>query len=98
MLGNTARGGDLMSTPLPRVNKHQIFIDADAADQLHKQRAKRAYIVQEICRRCLDQEHGLLFPACRFESGECVLETIGKLVSRRTWDDRFADMEISDSR
>ena len=78
-----------MSTPIPR---HQHWIDTD---QIRKQEAKRQYIVSEICRRCRDPEHGLLFSACQFELGSCPLQDIAEdLMKERHWDDRFADLEI----
>jgi len=77
-----------MSSPASR------FIDAD---QVSEQKAKRAYIVAEICRRCQDAEHGLLFSACQFEDGECPLETIGKILAKgRQWDDRYSDLRFVD--
>ncbi len=81
-----------MSTPAREVG-HTRWIDAD---QTRKQQTRRVYIVKEICRRCQDPEHGLLFSACQFEDGECVLQTIGRLLAskERGWDARFADLKI----
>ena len=61
--------------------KHPIPISEIGADIVRsKQEAKRVYIVQEICRRCRTE---LLFSACQFSDGECILETIGNRQVRR---------------
>jgi hypothetical protein len=76
-----------MSTPAREVRRPR-WIDAD---QTRKQEAKRPYIVAEICRRCRAE---VVFAACQFSDGECVLETISKVLSQRGYDNRFADLEI----
>jgi hypothetical protein len=68
--------------------RHTQWIDTNI---VHKQEAKRVHIVADICRRCRAE---VLFSACQFEDGECVLETIGHVLANHGYDTRYADMEV----
>ena len=93
-----------MSTPLPRVNKRQIYIDADEAEQRRRlfddHDTKRRLVLNELSRRCCkicDEE--ILFSRCKVgDLGECMIAIITDALERGSgWSDRFYDLELHGS-
>jgi hypothetical protein len=90
-----------MSTPLPRVNKRQIFIDADEAEQrrhlLDEHDTQRRIVLNLLCEQC---EKQLVFTKCKThaDEAECIIELVSAAITaNRGWNNRWADLEIHGS-